>query len=394
MTVLLSKPVKDYVAIAAQVTQSLANSAIDRDRAAGLPHLEVQHLKSSGLLPLVIPAEYGGLGATWTEAMPVVRELPKGEGAIGQLYCNQLILSIAPILAGTVEQARYYCRATAANNWFWANAFNTRDNRLKIAPAGDAFRVNGTKSFGTGVAVADMSFFAAIQDGVDYPITFALPKDRSGITYNDDWDTMGQRRTASGSFTFDDVWVAPDEILGPPPNPTGAFATFNFAINQLAKTNVYLGIAEGALMAAREYTTTMTRPWITAGVDRASQDPYILRHYGELWTQLQAAITLSDSAAQKVQVAWEKGDELTHQERGEVAIAVYSAKAMTTQVGLGIVNRMFEVMGARATSNQYGFDRYWRDLRTFTLHDPLDYKLHDIGNWFLNQELPMITQYS
>jgi hypothetical protein len=55
-----------------------------------------------------------------------------------------MILSIAPILAGTVEQASYYCRATAENDWFWANAFNTRDNRLKIAPAGDdAFRVNG-----------------------------------------------------------------------------------------------------------------------------------------------------------------------------------------------------------------------------------------------------------
>jgi alkylation response protein AidB-like acyl-CoA dehydrogenase len=77
-----------------------------------------------------------------------------------------------------------------------------------------------------------------------------------------------------------------------------------------------------------------------------------------------------------------------------VAIQVYSAKAMATQVGLGIVNRMLEMMGSRATANQYGFDRYWRDLRTFTFHDPLDYKLYDIGHWFLNHELLMVTQYS
>ncbi len=44
-------------------------------------------------------------------------------------------------------------------------------------------------------------------------------------------------------------------------------------------------------------------------------------------------------------------------------------------------------MGARATSGKYGLDRYWRNLRTFTLHDPVDYKVRDIGNWVLNDEL-------
>jgi hypothetical protein len=34
------------------------------------------------------------------------------------------------------------------------------------------------------------------------------------------------------------------------------------------------------------------------------------------------------------------------------------------------------------------------DIRTFTLHDPIDYKLRDIGNWVFNQELPVVTQYS
>ncbi|RCJ20023.1 hypothetical protein A6S26_04635 [Nostoc sp. ATCC 43529] len=40
------------------------------------------------------------------------------------------------------------------------------------------------------------------------------------------------------------------------------------------------------------------------------------------------------------------------------------------------------------------FDRYWRDLQTFTLHDPVDYKLRAIGDWVLNDQLPVITQYS
>ncbi|NEQ27135.1 MAG: monooxygenase, partial [Microcoleus sp. SIO2G3] len=294
MQLLKRTQTQDYLAIASALSEKFAATAVERDRDAGLPHLEVQRLREAGLLPLVIPREYGGIGATWVEALPIVRELAKAEGSIGQLYANQLILSAAVEAVGTPTQAERYGRATADGHLFWGNAFNTRDTRLKIAPEGNHYRVNGIKSFGTGVAVADLRVFTAMQDGVEYPIGFVLPRDRTGVTYNHDWDNMGQRRTASGSFTFNNVFVHADEILGPPPCPTGAFPTFINVVNQLAKTNVYLGIAAGALATATAYTTTTTRPWLTSGVDSAAQDPYILRHYGELWTNLQAAIAIAD----------------------------------------------------------------------------------------------------
>jgi alkylation response protein AidB-like acyl-CoA dehydrogenase len=398
MTQLQEHHVKDIpnnpLSVAAKLAQTLTVSAVERDRQAGLPIKEVHSLKTSGLLPLVVPRKYGGIGATWGEAFKVVQTLAGAEGSIGQLYANQLILSVVGHTAGTPEQGERYYRATANHNLFWGNAFNTRDTRLKIASEGKHYRVNGVKTFGTGVAVADLRVFSAVQAGVDYPIVFILPKEREGIVYNDDWDNMGQRRTASGSFTFQNVLVTSDEILGPPPYPESGFATVLFVVNQLAKTHVYLGIAEGAFEAAKNYTMTQTRPWIMSGVDHATQDPYILKHYGELWMQLQAAIGLAEKAAQRVQIAWEQEWALTPQERGEVAISVYAAKAMAAQVGLEITNRMFEMTGARSTAAKYGFDRYWRDLRTFTLHDPIDYKLRDIGNWALNQALPIVSQYS
>lgn len=386
--------VKNYIAIATDVSKQLATTAVERDSQAGVPDEEVQLLREAGLLPLVVPKKYGGVGATWTEAFKVVQELSKADGSIGQLYANQIILSVLGQVAGTPIQAEYYYRVTAQNNLFWGNALNARDANLKIQPEGDHYRVNGTKTFGTGTVVADLRVFSALQDGVDFPIIFVIPKDREGVSYNNNWDNMGQRRTASGSFKFNNVFVAADEILGPPPFPESAFSTFLFVVNQLAKTYVYLGIAEGAFEAARAYTTTMTRPWITSGVDSASKDPYIMHTYGELWTELRAAIALATQVAQEVQLGWEKTDTLTHQERGEIAIAVYATKALVTKIGLKITNQIFEVMGARSTSKCYGFDRYWRDLRTFTLHDPVDYKLRDIGNWVLNHELPIVTQYS
>lgn len=156
----------------------------------------------------------------------------------------------------------------------------------------------------------------------------------------------------------------------------------------------YLGIAEGALNAAKAYTLTESRRWPNSGVETASQEPYILQQYGMLWADLQAEIALADQAADKVQWSWEKQTDLTFEDRDRIAIAVAAAKINAIKAGLTVTNQIFEVMGARATSSRYGFDRYWRDLRTFSLHDPAAYKSREIGNWFLNQEFPVPSQYS
>ncbi len=394
MPQLLNDRETDYVAIAANLSQELIASAIARDVQGGVPDQEVNCLRQAGLLSLTIPTVYGGAGASWVEAYQVIRELSKSDGSIGQLYANHVTLSVLPTVAGTVAQAERYSRRALETQAFWGNALNARDARLKIAADGDIYRVNGIKSFGTGVIAANLRAFAAIQTDTEVPVIFVLPDDRPGILYNDDWYNMGQRRTASGSFTFNNVLVYPDEILGPPSAPESAFATLLFVVVQLSKTYVYLGIAQGALEAARNYTTTMARPWLTSGVDRATQDPFILHHYGEFWTDLSGAIALADQAAHQVQAAWDQGTALTFAERGDVAIAVAAAKSLAVKVGLNITSQIFDVMGARATSASYGFDRYWRDFRTFSLHDPVDYKLRDIGNWVLNHHHPEINQYS
>ncbi|BAZ44220.1 acyl-CoA dehydrogenase type 2 domain protein [Chondrocystis sp. NIES-4102] len=385
---------KYYSTVADSLVLELAQTAVERDVKAGLPTDEIEKLRDRGLLPLIVPKEYGGIGLSWVEALKIVQKLSQVDGSLGQLYGNHLNLTALGHVAGTSKQKELFYRETAQQDLFWANAINTRDTRLKISPNGDHFLVNGIKGFGTGVESADRRVFTAIQDGLELPVMFVIPKDRPGLISNQDWDNFGQRRTDSSSFTFEKVIVSKDEIFGYPNPADHAFSSFLGIIAQLTKTYIYLGIAEGAFVTAQNYTRTITKPWITSGVKEATEDPYILHHYGELWVEIQAAISLADKVAQQVQIAWEKDVNLTFKERGEVAIAVFAAKILATRVGLNLSSRIFEVLGSRATANKYGFDRYWRDLRTFTLHDPVDYKLKEIGNWVLNEQLPLVTQYS
>ncbi len=103
---------------------------------------------------------------------------------------------------------------------------------------------------------------------------------------------------------------------------------------------------------------------------------------------------MANQAGELLQAAWEKDLSLTAEQRGECAIAIATAKVAATRVGLDKANRMFEVMGSRAPASKYAFDRYWRNLRTFTLHDPVDYKVRAVGNWALNNQLPTPDFYS
>ncbi|MFM6055410.1 MAG: acyl-CoA dehydrogenase family protein, partial [Sphaerospermopsis kisseleviana] len=99
------------------------------------------------------------------------------------------------------------------------------------------------------------------------------------------------------------------------------------------------------------------KPWLTSEIETVSQDPFILHHYGSMWVDLQAVNALVNQAIELLQAAWEREHNLTLEQRGNCMIAVNTAKVAATKIGLDITNRIFEVMGAKATSKQYGFDR-------------------------------------
>lgn len=142
------------------------------------------------------------------------------------------------------------------------------------------FRLNGIKSFCSGSKDLDvLPITATNQDSGEFTI-LAIPTQREGILIHDDWDNMGQRQTDSGRITFDNVFLYPDEILGKGvsarDHPSKPFGTIRSCLTQLNLANIYFGIAQGGFEAAKQYTRTRTRPWFTSGVERATQDPYIL----------------------------------------------------------------------------------------------------------------------
>jgi alkylation response protein AidB-like acyl-CoA dehydrogenase len=269
------------------------------------------------------------------------------------------------------------------------------DPRTHLARIDDnTLRLNGDKSFCTGAQDSDRLLVSATLQGEPRLQVMVVPSNREGVTVHDDWDNMGQRQTDSGSVSFRDVLVYQDEILGPPGIGGSVWATLRPCVTQSILSNIFLGIAQGAFHEARSYTLSLERPFAGSAAVRPSEDPYTLEHYGEMYVQLQGAKCLLDTAAMALQAAWQRQYDLTPEERGECAVAVSTAKAVAGRCALDVTSTVFEVMGARATSGRYRFDRFWRNARTLTLHDPLDYKVREVGDYALNGRYPTPSFYA
>ncbi len=381
---------------AEEISADLARRGAALDIEGKPPFAEIARLKEEGLLTALHPVKIGGGGLDWVDGLRLVRILARGESSIGQLlgyhYVNSQYVYWA---ADDPDKAWDLGVETVAKKLYWGAAVNPRDPGLTLTKAGDHYLLNGRKTFSTGARVSDrINANAAYGDEI---ANLVLPTDRAGYIANDDWDNIGQRLSDSGSVEFRDYAVYESDFLLPLLASDAApavQATFNTPLIQLVFVNFYLGTAQGALDAAIDYIRTTTRPWITSGVERAADDPYILERVGEFRAALKASAALADSAAAIVQSALARGAALTARERGEAAIAAYEAKVNATHVSLEVTSRVFELTGARSTAGHHRFDRYWRNVRTHTLHDPVFYKAREVGDFALNGHVPEPSLYS
>ena len=210
-----------------------------------------------------------------------------------------------------------------------------------------------------------------------------VPRDSDGLTVIDDWSGFGQRTTGSGSVLFDNVFVAADDVIPfqsafERPTPVGPLA-------QILHAAIDTGIARAAFEDALHFVRTKTRPWIDATSDIASEDPLTLKSFGRLSVRLHAAEALLERAGELLDIAQAN----TH--AGTVAaasIAVAEARAISTEISLAAGSTLFELAGSQATLAEHGLDRHWRNARVHTLHDPVRWKYHAVGNYYLNDTNP------
>jgi alkylation response protein AidB-like acyl-CoA dehydrogenase len=384
---------RDPLQIAQQLADEFAKTAAARDKQGGNPKHERDLIRQSGLLSLSIPREYGGQDAGWQQIFKTIQTIARVDSSLAHVYGFHHLLIATVQLFAQPEQYGAWFKQTAAKNLFWGNTLNPLDRRttaVKTAPEEYVFQ--GDKSFCSGSIDSDILLCSGYNDAGKLLIG-VIPTAREGVSFLGDWNNMGQRQTDSGTSHFEQVKIHESELLLNPGPLSTPYSSLRPLIAQLIFVHLFLGVAEGAYQTAIETVQTQ-KAWSKSLAENAVNDPYTQKHFADFYVQLESVRLLAHKAIDQLQAAWDVGENLTAAQRGEVSVAIATAKIAATNASLNITQNIFQVMGARATTAKLNLDRFWRNVRTQTLHDPIDYKYQEIGEWVLTGKVPDPSFYS
>jgi alkylation response protein AidB-like acyl-CoA dehydrogenase len=372
--------------------------AAERDLKMRFPAEEMEEIRRSGLLGIAIAREYGGWGCTYADAARLVSVMAEADPSIAQMlvphYWATGLLQL-PVWEGDVRA--HFSRAVCDGKLRWTNGYaelsNTRhvqDYSVTLDEAGDGWELNGRKFYCTGSYLSDYIYVTAVIRRSNQVCIALVPMNAPGITEGHDWDAMGQRTTASGSISFSHVTVPKVHImktdsLSEPDNLLSGLYP------QALLTGVHVGIAKAALRDAIAYVKKSKRPWIHSPAERGREDFFTMRTIG----QMAALVECIDASFERALQHFERVQASPSvAERAAVMIEIAKAKVVSSEFGLQVCNSVFDACGSASTLAKHDLDRHWRNLRTISLHDPVDYKFHLIGDFLLNDRKPVPTTYT
>jgi SfnB family sulfur acquisition oxidoreductase len=377
----------EAVSIATALATSFARGASERDRDRRLPWDELDLFSQSGLWSMNVPKADGGPGVSYATVARVFAIIASGDASIAQIAQNHVSL-IDVIRFDPEPDRKRFLLGEALRGIRFGNALAERggktilDMATRITREGGGYSITGKKFYATGALYAHLVPVHAIDDDGKSVLAF-VARDADGLEIIDDWSGIGQRTTGSGTVTLDKVKVAPTHVV--PSYLAFEKPSVHGAVAQIIHAAIDAGIAHRAIEETIAFVRDYARPWADSGRDKASDDPFTLREIADLKVKLHAAEAVLARAGRVIDAGLL--DE-TAETAAAASIAVAEAKVLTTEVALQAGNKLFELSGTRAVLASLNLDRHWRDARVHTLHDPVRWKFHAIGDYVVNGTKP------
>ena len=379
---------QDAINAAYHVADFALEGRDQRDQNRQLPFAEVELFSQKGLGGIRIPQTFGGAFVSNKTLAQVFRIINKADSSVGQIPQNQIaLLNMIDILGN--EQQKQFIFNEILNGKRLANGGperNTKDTKTlstTLSIENGRYYVNGEKFYSTGSSFAHWLAIKAIHPE-GYVVLTLVDATAQGVEVIDNWNGFGQRTTSSGTVKLQRVEVDPllifdERKLAEDVNYRGAFS-------QLMQVAIDVGIAEAAFEDTLS-AVKKARPIIDAQVEKASFEHYTLQEVGKSAVLLDAAILLLDEAAEYL----DELDQLSvvsAEQAAKASILVAEAKVYANDAALQISEKLLELGGSRSSLSQHNLDQHWRNARVHTLHDPIRWKLHALGNYYLNNTFP------
>ncbi len=345
------------------VAGEIAPRAKEYDEQARFPREQINGLAELGLLGMIIPEEWGGAGFDTIAYALALEEIARADASVCVIVGVTNSVCCYPILSfGTEEQKRKYLVPLAKGETLGAFCLSEPQAgsdatalRTRAVRDGDAYVINGTKSWVTSGGVAQTYIVMAVTDreaGKKGVTTFIVEGDTPGLSVSAIEHKMGQRASQTAEMSFADVRVPAANVLGGEGN--GLKVAFNSLDNgRIGIGALATGIAQGAFEESLKYAKERQ-----AFGQPIAEFQAIQFKLANMATEIEAARLLTlQAAAMK---------DAGHKQAGFYAAM---AKLFASETANRVCADAVQIHGGNGYSRDYPVERMYRDARVTTIYE-------------------------
>lgn len=353
-----------------QALRALAREVAERDLAPNARHWDETEtfpegswdaLRKAELFGITVAERYGGMGMADVEAAIVLEELARvdvSSAILAQLIYNGPPRAIQHLGSEAMKQ-RWLPLAATGDGLFCIGISESEAGsavthmRARLTADGDGYRLNAYKNYVTGGHKARCCLVWCRfpgSEGARGIGAVVVDLESDGVTVAGTHVKMGLRGTSEAELAFDDVYVAPDDVLlaGDASN-ADAFKTLINHINheRCGNAAMCIGAAQGSLEYAVRYMNERS-----IGGHPLANLQGLQWKIADMATQLEGARLLLQRALR-----------LAGPDGTPPALETAMAKAAANLAAKFVCDEAIQLLGGYGYSREYPVERAYRDIR-------------------------------
>ena len=353
---------EELVRRAAALVPRLRERAERTEQLRRLPDETIADLVDAGLMRIVTPDRFGGVGLDFDAKLDVTLALGRGCGSTA--WCYSILTTHSWWLGHFPRQAQEEYFADSPDT-LGASSLDPGRSQVEVVPGG--YRISGRWSFASGCDAATWVTVGGL--GPDGVLWFLVP--RTEVTIDDVWFVSGLRGTGSKDLVIDDVFVPAHRVAAQGQMREGqtdgwalhgrpSYRAPLFAVLPFTLVAPVLGMARGAVETFVEQLQRRKLPDGTA-----------LTH--SVASQLRLAESSAEIDAACNVLRQNMHEILDFGARGEMPTLLDRARyrrdhAFMVKLGVRAVSRLFEAGSGTAIQDSNPLQRFHRDALAASQH--------------------------
>jgi short/branched chain acyl-CoA dehydrogenase len=220
----------------------------------------LREMGALGLLGMLIPEEWGGIGMSTTGFVAAMEQLGQADQSVAAAWQAHVTIGSLPLfLFGNDAQRERWLRPLAEGRALGAFGLtepdagsDARGIRTRAERQDGGWLINGLKTFISN-AGTDMSFGVTLLARTEASYaTFVVEKDTTGFSMGPKMRGIGWRGLDTRELYFDDVWVPDDHLVGDPDLGLSQFLR-TLEVGRISIAALSLSLSQAVLDLATDY---------------------------------------------------------------------------------------------------------------------------------------------